>query len=69
MASIDNDIDESSAGIIPMFATYIIDTPISSDLSTPGNTDNVCDKYKILSMNSAGVPVGSIFAFDELSGP
>ena len=69
MASVGEDIDEYSAGAMSIYATDIMDTPISSNLSIPIITDNVYDEYKSSPMNLVGVPVDSTVTFDEFSDP
>ena len=44
MASLGKEIDESSAGVMSIHATDIMDTLISSDSSVPEYYDNVYDE-------------------------
>ena len=69
MASLGKEIDESSAGVMSIHATDIMDTLISSDSSVPEYDDNVYDEYKLPSMNFAGVLMGPTVNFDEMSNP
>ena len=69
MASLGKETDESSAGVMSIHATDIMDTLISSDSSVPEYDDNVYDEYKLPSMNFAGVLMGPTVTFDEMSNP